>query len=155
MLIHLQKYDFKVIHKRGKDLVLADTLSRAYLPLTETDTWDAEINSHVNLITSQINITDKALTDLKKEIENDSELKELIKVIKNGWPKSNKNLNNTVKLYAKYKSDLTIVNGVIYKDQRCLIQKLCGNKYWKKYITVIWVSTNLINLQKKVFFGQP
>lgn len=133
MLIQIQKYDFKLIHKRGKDLVIADTLSRAYLPLNGRDNdWDLELHSHVNLITSQININDKCLTELREETAKDSELQELIKIINNGWPNNSKNIKNSLKIYSKYKSDLTIIEGIIYKDQRCLIPKNMRTKILDK-----------------------
>ena len=34
MLLRLQRYDLTVTYKRGKEMYLADTLSRAYLPIT-------------------------------------------------------------------------------------------------------------------------
>ena len=34
MIMKLQKYDYKVQYKHGKNLHLADTLSKAYLPTT-------------------------------------------------------------------------------------------------------------------------
>ena len=43
MRLFLQKYDLKVIYKRGKDLVLADCLSRAPLPTTQQEMSDLEI----------------------------------------------------------------------------------------------------------------
>lgn len=51
MLIHLQKYDFKLIQKRGKDLNISEALSRAFLPVDDTnEEFDSEINAHVKLI---------------------------------------------------------------------------------------------------------
>ena len=43
MRLFLQKYDLNVIYKRGKDLVLADCLSRAPLPTTQQEMSDLEI----------------------------------------------------------------------------------------------------------------
>jgi hypothetical protein len=37
MLLRLQKYDFTYKHKPGKDLVVADTLSRAPLPTIDSE----------------------------------------------------------------------------------------------------------------------
>lgn len=56
MLLQLQKFEFEVRFKRGKDLVLADTLSRAYLPDTY-DILESEIEAQVCLINNHINAT--------------------------------------------------------------------------------------------------
>ena len=37
MLLQLQKYDLEVVYKPGKELYIADTLSRAYLPIVPAD----------------------------------------------------------------------------------------------------------------------
>ena len=37
MMLKLQRYDLSLVYKPGKELVIADTLSRAYLPDENTD----------------------------------------------------------------------------------------------------------------------
>ena len=36
MLLHLQKYNLKIVYKPGKELFIADTLSRAFVPNEQT-----------------------------------------------------------------------------------------------------------------------
>jgi hypothetical protein len=40
MLLKLQQYKLNVHYKRWKDLYIADTLSRAYLPLRDDDSLE-------------------------------------------------------------------------------------------------------------------
>ena len=47
-MLELQRYDVTITYKRGTMLVLADTLSRAYLPETEEDPTLAERAFHTN-----------------------------------------------------------------------------------------------------------
>lgn len=42
MLLGLQLYDFQVVYKRGKDLHIADTLSRAYLNSSDDDSLGSD-----------------------------------------------------------------------------------------------------------------
>ena len=48
MMLELQRYDVTITYKSGAMLVLADTLSRAYLPETEEDPALAERVFHTN-----------------------------------------------------------------------------------------------------------
>ncbi|KAK9711112.1 RNase H-like domain found in reverse transcriptase [Popillia japonica] len=60
MLLQIQKYDIEVRYKRGKELVIADALSRAYLN-EDDDHFDIEINAQVCLIKSYVNVSDEKL----------------------------------------------------------------------------------------------
>lgn len=81
MLIQIQKYHFNLVHKPGKNLILADTLSCAFLPTSASEELDAELLSQTNLIASQINVTDRGLAKLQLETTKDPELSELKKRI--------------------------------------------------------------------------
>lgn len=122
ILIQLQKYQFNLKYKRGKDLVIADTLSRSYLGnVGDNCEWDDELNAQVCLVRSQINVSDPFLKLIQDETLKDDELIELTKVIKNGWPNNSRRLNDKVKKYCHYKNDLTINGDIIYKGQCLLI----------------------------------
>ncbi|PFX15885.1 Retrovirus-related Pol polyprotein from transposon 17.6 [Stylophora pistillata] len=43
MLLHLQKYNLKVKYKKGREMLLADTLSRAYLPEVNATEFSREL----------------------------------------------------------------------------------------------------------------
>ena len=47
MLLKLQKYNLKVVYKKGKEMYIADALSRAYLSdtSTEEETFDFQVMS--------------------------------------------------------------------------------------------------------------
>lgn len=123
MLIQCQKYDFTLRYKRGKELIIADALSRAYLSTKDESDWDNEMAAYVNLINTNTAINDKLLEKIKEETIKDTDLVKLSEVISNGWPNNSKQLDNEIKSFNKYKSELTIVNGIIYKGQTILIPK--------------------------------
>lgn len=55
MLLRLQRYEFEVTYKRGTLLLMADTLSRAYLPCQE----DSEVQEDVLTISESRSPTEK------------------------------------------------------------------------------------------------
>lgn len=118
ILLSLQKYQFTLVYKRGKDLIIADTLSRACEPSTASNELD--IVDQVCVV-SEPHISDEILGKIKAETEKDIELNNLKTVILNGWPKVNKTLNNLVRPYMRYKSELTFEQGIIYKGNSCVI----------------------------------
>lgn len=128
MLLQLQKWDIDLRYKPGKELILADALSRTYMKNSENFEWGKEIESQVCLITSQINVTESKLKEFKEETDKDEELMELKKVIKNGWPKNNKKLHENIKVYSQFQDQLTIVDDLIYKGHLLVIPKSLRNE---------------------------
>ncbi|KAK9693116.1 hypothetical protein QE152_g34422 [Popillia japonica] len=90
MLLQIQKYDIDVKYKRGKDLVIADALSRAYINDKQNIDFDNEISSHVCMVISEINITKRKWKEFQEHTKADNELQLLKKTIVDGWPKSKK-----------------------------------------------------------------
>ena len=54
ILLRMQKYDYTLEYKPGKELVLPDMLSRAPLPETTHGSMEEEISLHVHLLTSNL-----------------------------------------------------------------------------------------------------
>ena len=60
MLLCLQKYDLEVVYKRGVEMSMADTLSRAYLK--NKTTQKHEVQDVMNINRSKLNKKQKKLT---------------------------------------------------------------------------------------------
>lgn len=93
LLLRLQKYDFNFKYVPGKQLIIADTLSRAHLPPTKQhkeEIWE-EMETYVHSVfIPSIPISRNILQDIKQETANDAILSEAISLLKSGWPE-NKN----------------------------------------------------------------
>ena len=61
MLLQVQKYDIEVCYRPGKQLVIADALSRAYINDKSYDNFDNELQAQVCLVVSELNVTDEKL----------------------------------------------------------------------------------------------
>ena len=84
MLLQLQKYSLNVGYKKGKEMYLADTLSRAYLPekTTVAEVKELEYVSH----TEQLALAPGDLKCLKLAASQDAAMQELRRTIQQGWP---------------------------------------------------------------------
>ena len=78
MIMTVQKYSLNVVYRPGKELVLADTLSRAFL---QDDDDSLEEKFEVNTL-SVIPMSDNKLTELKDQTEKDKQLQQLMNTIK-------------------------------------------------------------------------
>lgn len=121
MLLKLQKYDLQVIFKPGKDLTIADTLSRANLKEEYQDNLDLE--TQICTIINKIKITDERLQELVEETKKDEELQIIRKYIEEGWPADKKKIPDCVKSYYKYRNEMTQGRGLIFKGRKILIPR--------------------------------
>lgn len=131
MLLRLQQYEMNVRYKNGKEMVLADTLSRAYLPYTESRREERqdilETRSEIEIELEHINAVDCPFLTVNKvkEIQEatalDNTLQLLKSVIEHGWPDNQRKLNPLLTPYFQYRDELVTENGVIYRGNQCLI----------------------------------
>lgn len=119
MLIKLQKYDFDLIYKKGKELYIADALSRAP---DKTDTNDVSIDdndfeAHINVVISSVNISEPQLVKIVNCTTNDSELNLLKGYVLNGWPNHKNELPLDIRAYWNVRGEISFVKGIFLKVQ--------------------------------------
>ena len=104
MLLRLQQYDLQVTYKKGTELHVADTLSRAYQEFDPNDSLEEELEIHMVLP-----ITPSKLKKLQ-ETQKDPVLQRLKQVIVEGWPPRKSHLCPSIQSYWGYKEELTMMN---------------------------------------------
>ena len=66
MLIRLRKYDIDLFYKAGKDLTLADTLSRAHIEQTDEEIPEKEMIAQVHMVFNNNCVTDEKLLEIQR-----------------------------------------------------------------------------------------
>ena len=117
LLLRLQAYNVTIIHVPGSKLLLADTLSRAYLPNTCEASDEAE---HINMIQS-LPITKDRLKQIQTETEKDTTLQQLKATIMEGWPNDKQQVNPCIFAYYHFRDELTVQGGLIFRGERVVI----------------------------------
>ena len=85
-LLRLQQYDAEIRYRPGREMYLADTLSRAYLSLSPTDTQRSETEKEIESIhaVDYLAISEQQLSEIKQETAKDPTLQTLKNVILRG-----------------------------------------------------------------------
>ena len=116
LMMKLQRYDYNMIYTPGKQLLMADALSRATgqtkHPVSSSET---EVSVHVDLVLSQIPASDEQLTKIAAETSQDPMLNKVIRCLDNEWPK------NSCKQYYPFRDELSVVNGILLKANRIVV----------------------------------
>ena len=96
ILLRLQRYDFSVNYKPGKEIKVADVLSRAHLQDSRTEIPDMELDF---VVISSLPISPKRLNDFKQETTKDDVLQKLKDFTVNGWPEKKDDVPFEVRPY--------------------------------------------------------
>ena len=118
MLLRLQRYSLSIKYKSGEKIIIADTLSRAYLPLESDASEDGDFK--INQIEG-IAIAPVSLEKISKAMRSDPVMQDLHKVITLGWPKRKYDLAPQLTPFWDYREELVIQEDLILKRDRLII----------------------------------
>lgn len=120
MLLRLQRYDIEVKYIPGKSMLLADTLSRAYLPEHASEgSVEMEIES-INMV-QHIHIAEQRLQAIREETSKDRKLQSLIKLLQEGWPMNKKDIPSDIAHYHSFQEELSAQGGIVFRGERVVI----------------------------------
>jgi RNase H-like domain found in reverse transcriptase/Reverse transcriptase (RNA-dependent DNA polymerase)/Integrase zinc binding domain len=135
MLLRLQRYNITVTYKKGVEMYLADTLSRAFPPegLDEQildqevygvrESRETQFSKELAAINqaSNIGVSDKTIQMIRDNTLTDEALQDLSRFIQAGWPDTKEEVTETVKEYWQYRDELGIQNGVLFKGTKVIV----------------------------------
>ena len=97
MLLKLQKYHVEVRNKKGKELVVADALSRNYPPY-KVSSNDTDNEIPICMVTC-LPMSAERIEELQRKTANDPTMQTLAKTICNGWPDNRADLPTNMKQF--------------------------------------------------------
>ena len=128
MLLRLQQYDVTINYRQGKNMHIADTLSRAYLPETSETEENLEVLrfheelENINMV-QNLPVSDEAKNAIRVETSNDEDLQSLVQVVQKGWPEMKAALPAPVKQYFQLRDELSVQDGVLFRGNRVIIPR--------------------------------
>ncbi|KAK5868930.1 hypothetical protein PBY51_009902 [Eleginops maclovinus] len=120
MLLRLQRYDIDVNYVPGCDMLLADTLSRAYLmESSTTGLVEAEIET-INMV-DYLPISEERLSTIRSATREDKTLQTLNKTIQKVWSPNKKDTPMDIMHYYSFQEELSVQDEIIFRGQRAVI----------------------------------
>lgn len=124
--LKLVKYDFELVHKPGKELHIADLLSRNYIKDPVED--DVSNEEMVHSVSVHLRMSESKKAEFKKCTQEDEELCKLVRYCNKGWPTSKKNVSHVVDQYWNLQNDIYVSDDLVfYKDRVIVPCKLRSN----------------------------
>lgn len=124
MLLRLQRYNFELIFKPGTAVILADTLSRAFLNTNESTKFSEELASLVEEdIKEELRMVayDESIRKLKSAAKEDETYQLLIQQIRDGWPENTRTVPRELKEYLTFVDELAVYDGLVYKGIQVVV----------------------------------
>ncbi|XP_050533909.1 uncharacterized protein K02A2.6-like [Daktulosphaira vitifoliae] len=122
-------YDIKVKYLPGREMYVADLLSRNYIKRDVTG--ETIVNDVVHAISEiQINFSNDKEDEFKRNTGNDEVLKQIMEFCKKGWLKVK--CEGELKHYWKLRNEIYLENGLIYYGSRLVIPKVMRQYIIKK-----------------------
>ena len=134
MTMELQRFDVTAVYRRGSELYVADTLSRAYLSLSgqacnrEFDKREqigpssAERNiDDVSILQEVFGISDQLLAEVIEHTQRDPVMWQLIEVIQVGWPHEKRHVAMNLRPYFDFRDELLTENGLVLRGNSCVL----------------------------------
>uniref|UniRef100_A0A672GPH5 Gypsy retrotransposon integrase-like protein 1 n=1 Tax=Salarias fasciatus TaxID=181472 RepID=A0A672GPH5_SALFA len=117
LLMRLLRFHVVAEHVPGKQLVIADVLSRS--PLTDVcdDSTEHVVQAYIESIVSNAPVTPRKLSEIRAATQQDKELQSVVKFITNGWPHKT-TLSPSLHGYYAARAHLSESDGfVLYQDR--------------------------------------
>ena len=116
-MLRLQRYDFTLGYKAGKEMMVAEALSRNYLKeVPKQEIPDSEVDYVINAVISDLLISEERLNQLEEEAEKDETLQLLSEYVRNGWPRNRGSVVSEVKQYYNVRDEITLARGLVLES---------------------------------------
>lgn len=132
MLLQLQRYNVKLEYHSGKEIVIADTLSRAPMDSSNIEGINIyniqeeqeEMNDiqNINLIEAT-RVSENRLEHIKLETSRDPALVKVMMYIASSWPNNIKYVPDEAKEYYKFRNELTEQDGLVIRGHQIVVPR--------------------------------
>ncbi|XP_062603618.1 uncharacterized protein K02A2.6-like [Saccostrea cucullata] len=116
MMLKVQQHDLVVKYKAGKELYIADTLSRS----TGSDPAEEQEEQYEVHVIETIPVSQEKVMLFQSETKKDPVLMKLKDTVLQGWPTNRKDLDSELTPYWNFRDEISIVDGLLLKGDRII-----------------------------------
>lgn len=118
MLLRAQCYDFRITYRPGKQITVADALSRVSpFPGPEI----SGINVAVHHVDTYLHATPTCLADVRRETAADPTLSAVVEAVTHGWPLQRSSCPSVLSPFWNYREELGVQEGLLLKGSRIVV----------------------------------
>ena len=150
LLMRLYRYDVTFEYVPGNKLIIADTLSRAFV---ETDELDQFSNQRIMTVYDMLeDLPDARCEEIRQATVNDPLLQRLINIIKDGWPDNKYDLPEEIRPYFAIRDTLSYNDNLVVNGERIVVPKSLQNDMKKRLHTAHLGYDSMIRRARKCIY---
>lgn len=119
--MRLMRFNVKAVHVPGKQLIIADTLSRNPLKVSDASETDEDVKAYVRAVMATRPMSDDRLDKIREATLKDEDLQRVINYIRHGWPDSASQLPHKLHGYHTARAHLSEADSLLLFDDRIVI----------------------------------
>ena len=135
MMMRLQNYQLKVVYKKGQEMYIADTLSRAYLPspnhVSQNELEFIRSVEEVDM-TKHLAVTRERLAEFQQKTKDDAVMQQLKYTIELGWPERREAVPSEIRAFYSYRDELTVQDEILFRGSRVIVPAAMRAEMLKK-----------------------
>ncbi|UYV66641.1 K02A2.6-like, partial [Cordylochernes scorpioides] len=125
--LRMMRYSYSIPHMPGKDIVVADALSRSPIKISHEKDLENEICSFVQQITSCPPFKDENMKEIWQYQNEEKECREIKDYCEKGWPTKNE-LSAEAKAFWCLRYEMSVIDGLLMRNSRIYIPKSLRSK---------------------------
>ncbi|UYV79648.1 K02A2.6-like, partial [Cordylochernes scorpioides] len=123
----MMRYSYSIYHTPGKDIVVADALSRSPIKISHEKDLENEICSFVQQITSCPPFKDENMKEIWQYQNEERVCREIKDYCEKGWPTKNE-LSAEAKAFWCLRYEMSVIDGLLMRNSRIYIPKSLRSK---------------------------
>lgn len=118
--LRMMRYSYTIFHSPGKEMFIADNLSRVEYPDHKEINRSEKVEAHVRCVMSHTPLFDGRLETIKDETDKDKVMSQISKLCQTQWP-DKESLPRELKPFYTVRDEMFVQDGMIIKGDRIVI----------------------------------
>ena len=115
------RYKAKAEYAKGKDLAVADALSRSPIQINPSPTVVEDVELHVHMVQSNLPMSPQKMAELRSSTTDEATFQSSIVHTLTGWPDYEKDVPESLKVFFSVQRILSVSNGLLAYTDRIVI----------------------------------